>query len=170
MCSRLPGFRLFRARLVPALLSAGLAAAAGPSLGDSVAAVGGEGLSARASIQIRVVIPSMMRVLENSHPLHIEPEADGSHRAQQRIVVQSNLKRGFCVTLRVADAQRSGWRLQTAPPHGLQLDPIADGYRLCGPQPGPYTLLLNHHFASTNTSPAEPVRLGWPVMTEISAR
>ncbi|WP_382322276.1 hypothetical protein ACFJI0_21765 [Hydrogenophaga sp. UC242_53] len=92
--------------------------------------------------------------------------ADGKASAEQRLVVMSNMKRGFCVSLRRAAPQLGTWELQTAPQSGVQLSPVADGYRLCGTRPGQYTVLLQHRFG---TGDSRANALHWPVQTDISA-
>jgi hypothetical protein len=155
-----------RSALVTALTALGLALAPVNGLGESVMVTGGENRGASATLNFRIVIPPVMRVLENSHPQQIDPAADGSLSAQQRLVVMSNMKRGFCVTLRLTDPQFDGWQLQTAPQSGVMLGPVADGYRLCSNRPGRYTLLLQHQFGS---SPASSNALNWPVQTDLTA-
>lgn len=123
--------------------------------------------SASASLRIRVVIPSVMQVLENSHPDQMDTPAGGDWSAEQRLVVVSNMKRGFCVTLRLSTPEVDAWRLQTEQAGGITLSPVNDGYRLCAPRAGRYTLLLLHEFeaAGNNTSAS----LRWPVQTDITA-
>ena len=67
----------------------------------------------------------IMRVLENSHPVQLEPVVGGDWSAEQRLVVLSNMKRGFCVTLRMATAEVEAWRLQTEQTGGITLSPVS---------------------------------------------
>lgn len=121
--------------------------------------------NASATLNFRIVIPPVMRVLENSHPEQLATGEDGAVSAQQRLVVLSNMKGGFCVTLRQTDPRLSGWRLDTAPEGGVSLHPVADGYRLCTERAGRYTLLLQHRFDARPTDAA----LRWPVQTDLTA-
>ena len=155
MCT--PKRPLFAALLASAVLLA-------PSTGMGESTLGIQGKSS-AALDIRIVIPPVMRVLENSHPRQLEAFADGETSAQQRLVVVSNMKRGFCVSLRRA-ADLSTWKVQTAPQSGLELSPAADGYHLCGTRPGRYTVVLEHRFGSRDT---KATALHWPVQTDISA-
>ena len=143
---------------------------------------------ASASLNFRLVVPPVMRVLENSHPAQLQPNADGSALlAEQKLVVVSNMKHGFCVALRQNNpALGSGWQLQVADPSGgARLEPIAAGYRLCTTRPGHYTLLLQHAFpgqplpgaderqsaSRAMNNPASPTSasaLNWPVQTELT--
>ena len=121
---------------------------------------------AGASLDFRIIIPPVMRVLENSHPTRMDAVAGGDWSAEQRVVVLSNMKRGFCVTLRMTSPDVEAWRLQTEQSGGITLSPVDDGYRLCTPRAGRYTLLLQHDFeAVRNTSST----LRWPVQTDITA-
>lgn len=108
-----------------------------------------------------------MRVLENSHPAQLIPESGGDWSAEQRLVVISTMKRGFCVTLRMNTSDVEAWRLQTEQSGGITLSPVSDGYRLCTPRPGRYTLLLQHEFEASGNSAMQSLR--WPVQTDISA-
>ncbi|QHE78167.1 hypothetical protein F9Z44_20080 [Hydrogenophaga sp. PBL-H3] len=136
----------------------------GSVMGEAVQA-GPDGAS--ASLRIRIVVPSVMRVLENSHPAQMDPVVDGDWSAEQRLVVVSNMKRGFCVTLRMSTPEVEAWRLQTEQSGGITLNAVSDGYRLCTPRAGRYTLLLRHEFeaAGKNTNAS----LRWPVQTDITA-
>ncbi len=125
--------------------------------------------TASAALDFRIIIPAVMRVIENDHPMQLAPDADGAVSAQQRLTVLSNMKHGFCVSLRVAAPVAGGWRLDAAPEPGVRLEPAGDGYRLCSARPGRYQLVLQHRF-SVAGSPADPTSgLAWPVQTDITA-
>lgn len=153
-----------RSLLPPLLAALGLLFSPAASMGESANTSGA--LSASATLDIRIVVSPVIRVLENSHPQRLDTSASGEASAEQRLVVLSTMKRGFCVLLRRATPQLGTWELQTAPQSGIQLSPTADGYRLCGTRPGRYTVLLQHRFASNNAS---ATALSWPVQTDISA-
>ena len=152
-----------RRRRLPALAASALLLVPATSIGESVLVPQGQ---AGASLDFRIIIPPIMRVIENSHPLQLDTSVAGEASAQQRLVIQSNMKRGFCVSLRRAAPQLGTWEMQTAPQSGVQLSPVADGYRLCGTRPGHYTLLLQHRFG---TGEGRASALHWPVQTDISA-
>lgn len=135
-----------------------------PAAADSGLVVGSG--NASATLNFRIVIPPVMRVLENSHPDQLAVDASGVPSAQQRLVVVSNMKGGFCVTLRQTDPHLSGWKLQTAQDSGVSLSPVADGYRLCTARAGRTTLLLQHQF---NASETATTALRWPVQTDLMA-
>lgn len=134
-----------------------------PGMGEGLVVSQGK---AGAALDIRIIIPPVMQLLENSHPLQLDSLTNGKVSAQQRLVVLSNMRGGFCVSLRRAAPQLGSWELQTTPQNGIQLSPAADGYTLCGTRPGRYTVLLQHHFG-TSDSTANALR--WPVQTDISA-
>jgi hypothetical protein len=149
--------------LLAALTTSVLIMTPAPGMGESLMITQG---NSGASLDFRIIIPPIMRVLENSHPRQLDTIADGKASAEQRLVVLSNMKGGFCVSLRRAAPQLGTWELQTAPQKGIQLRPAADGYSLCGTRPGRYTVVLQHHFG---TSDGSANALNWPVQTDISA-
>lgn len=155
-------------RLLPALI-VGLAPLLAPAsaIADSALATGGAPLSASASLNFRIVIPPMMKIMENSHPPQLDAGTDGELSAEQRLVVLSNMKRGFCVTLRLARSDLGNWRMDTAEDNGVSLNPVADGYRLCSARPGRYTLVLRHRFDGFD--PGQQAQRDWPVHTDITA-
>lgn len=128
----------------------------------SVASPGG---NASAALDFRIIIPPIMRVLENSHPQQLAADADGTLGAEQRLVVLSNMKRGFCVQLRLGNTGLEGWQLEATPEPGLTQQTSADGYRFCSARPGRYTLVLQHRFTADNATPS--AQLHWPVQTDI---
>lgn len=147
----------------PLLATSALLLIPSTSIGESVLLSPGK---ASAALDFRIIIPPMMQVLENSHPQQLDTFTDGEASAQQRLVVVSNMKRGFCVSLRRAAAQPGTWEVQTAPQRGIHFSPVANGYRLCGTRPGRYTVLLQHRFGSSDRSANA---FNWPVQTDISA-
>ena len=150
--------------LLASLATVALLLAPATSTGEAV--VGGAG-GASASLRISITVPAVMRVLENSHPSQLTPVVGGDWSAEQRLVVLSNMKRGFCITLRMSTADVEHWRLQTEQTGGITLNPLSDGYRLCTPRPGRYTLLLQHEFEASGNSAMQTLR--WPVQTDITA-
>lgn len=150
--------------LVLALSASALLLVPATGIGESVLVHQG---SPGAALDFRIIIPPVMRVLENSHPVSLNAEANGDWSAQQRLVVVSNMKRGFCVTLRMSAPEVDTWRLRMAQEAGTTLSPVSDGYRLCAPRAGSYTLLLEHEFDATGQSTSGALR--WPVQTDITA-
>ncbi len=152
-------------RLPVALLASGLLLSPAPGMGESALATTTQ--TPRASLNFRIVVPPVMQLLENSHPARLDLPASGALRAQQKLVVASNLKRGFCITLRVDAPEVDSWRLQAEQQGGVTLLEVADGYRLCAERAGRYTLLLQHEF---DAPPGEsPKAMAWPVQTDITA-
>lgn len=149
--------------LLPLLAACALLLIPSASIGESGLVHQGK---ASAALDFRIIIPPVLRVLENSHPRQLDAFADGEASAEQRLVVMSNMKRGFCVSLRRAAAQLGTWEVHTTPQSGLQFSSVANGYRLCGTRPGRYTVLLQHRFGSSDRSTNA---LNWPVQTDISA-
>lgn len=156
-------FRLFSslpARLASTLAAAALLSAPVPGAAEAMLATGGG--PASASLNFRIIIPPVMRVIENRHPAQIE----GGQPVEQHLVVLSNLKRGFCASLRLSSPAIAGWQLQTEQVGGITLQAVADGYRLCASRPGRYALRLLHDFGTPTTA---QTALAWPVQTELMA-
>lgn len=155
-------YRALRPLLAPlAFGSLLLVPAAG--VGESLMVTQG---SAGASLDFRIIVPPIMRLLENSHPTQVDAGANGDWNAQQRLVILSNMKRGFCVTLRVNSPDVDAWRLNTEQSGGITLSPVSDGYRVCTPRAGRYTLLLEHEFDASSNSRMQSLR--WPVQTDLT--
>lgn len=137
-----------------------------PAIGSGESALVSQG-NASGALDFRIIIPPIMRVLENSHPTQLDAHADGDWSAEQTLVVVSNMKRGFCVALRMRTTEVHAWRLNTAQDGGVTLTPAQDGYRLCAPRAGRYTLRLQHEFDAGQTTDRGALR--WPVQTDILA-
>lgn len=133
----------------------------------------GEGLSvdkgnSSARLEFRIVIPRVIHVLENSHPTLLDPEHNGDWSALQLLVVETNMKRGFCATLSMSTPEVRSWSVSTPKNGDITLTAVHDGYRVCMPRPGRYTLMLQHSFEATAHRPPNGV-LRWPVKTDIVA-
>jgi hypothetical protein len=153
-------FALLPHPLATALAVLGLLLAPLPAAAEATLTTGDA--KASASLNIRIVVPPVMRVIENSHPTQV----DGRQPVEQRLVVLSNLRHGFCASLRLSDPQLAHWQLQTEQVGGVTLQPVAGGYRVCASRPGRYTLRLQHDFGG----PADPATaMAWPVQTEFMA-
>jgi hypothetical protein len=159
---------MFRRSTLSSTLLCSLALLLAPLASQAESGFAPPGGNASASLDFRIIIPPIMRVLENSHPTELQADANGTLSGQQRLVVLSNMKRGFCVTLRRVETQNAaGWNLLNAgEPSGVTLTPVADGYRLCTARPGRYTLLLQHEFISTEV-PGRTIAMAWPVSTDL---
>jgi hypothetical protein len=151
-------------RLVALAASLGLLLAPAASQGE--ARFSSAAPAASGSLDFRIIIPPVMRVLENSHPGQLDTGADGSLGAPQRLVVLSNMKHGFCVTLRLAASDLGRWQVEVAPEPGITVQPAGDGWRLCSARPGRYTLQLQHRFGLT--ADGTTASLAWPVQTDIT--
>lgn len=134
-----------------------------PSTAENSLAIGSG--NADAALNFRIVIPAVIHVLENSHPHEIIASASGALSAQQRLVILTNMKRGFCVVLRQDNPQLIGWRLQTVQEGGISVSLVAGSYRLCIPRSGRYKLLIKHEFQVHAGADA----LLWPVQTDLTA-
>lgn len=130
------------------------------------------GNSVSASINIRIVIPPVLRLLDNQHPAVLTAGPDGRSFAQQRLVFMSNLKQGACFTLRrpagLSPEGQGAWVMrQGASNIPVSLQSVDGGYKLCATRPGHYTVDLEHEF-STAGAPLM-ASLPWPVQTDFTA-
>lgn len=137
-------------------LLAGLATVC-PATAESLLATGGQAASAR--LTLRVVIPAMVRLQEDTHPQELAPGI-----AKQKLVIQTNLKQGFCAALSVDGNDLSGWRLRVASGEGVWLQSTHEGYRLCSNGAGHHTVHLEHQF---DIDPTVTPR-AWPVRMELA--
>jgi hypothetical protein len=131
-----------------------------PATAESVMAHGAQAASAR--LTLRVVVPPMVRLQEDAHPAELASDV-----AQQKLVIQTNLRQGFCAALRLANDAHTGWTLRVASGDEVWLQPSGEGYRLCTKGPGLHTVHLEHRF-DTPTTP-DGVPRTWPVQTEIAS-
>lgn len=130
--------------------------------------MGLQGASASATVRIRVVIPPVVRVLQDRHPSLLDAAPADRLRAEQQLVVSTNLRQGFCLDLHNHLSPDTGWDLKSVGGDAVVITAQDGGYRLCGHRQGVYTLVLQHEF--------QPVRslengraLAWPVRTELTA-
>ena len=72
-----------RRLLLPALAASALLLVPATSIGESVLVPQGQ---AGASLDFRIIIPPIMRVIENSHPLQLDTSVAGEASAQQRLI------------------------------------------------------------------------------------
>lgn len=131
-----------------------------------------QGQPSAAALDIRVMIPAILRILEDSHPHSLirENEKSTSVSALQRLVLVSTLGKGFCMDLQLSQRQLTDWRLRVSGSPGTWVEPSGAGYRLCAGRSGRYDIALQHDF-NVKRSPTEPVAdaIGWPVSTNLSA-
>lgn len=153
--------------IMPALAAVSLMCAPQTGLSEGMWA---QRNSAQATLAFQVIIPAVLQVLEDSHPTNMQPTPSGNWSGQQRLVVMSNMKRGFCVTLRLGAPDVTEWKLRSVQADEVQLDPVVGGYRLCAARAGRYTLVLDHQFESgTAANFAAEKPLNWPIQTEVTA-
>lgn len=151
-----------------AALALGLALLASESRAEARFAAAGQGAS--AGLDFRIVIPPVMRLLENSHPERLVADLQGRLAGTQTLVVLSNLKRGFCLMLKRPQsdgAAATAWNLKAVQADGLSADFTGDGWRLCAAGPGRYTWRLQHEFDPAGE--AGPRAMSWPVWAELAA-
>lgn len=154
-------------RFLPLTLATiALAVLPAPAGAESAVAQGGG--SASATVQLQVVVLPVLRLLANAHPATVTPQEGQATTVEQRVVVMTNMRHGFCLDLRKDAAAGLNWRVNAVNGDGVDWMQTADGYRLCGLRPGRYDLVLQHAFEST-TARASAGPLRWPVETALNA-
>lgn len=109
------------------------------------------GAESNTSLDFKIVIPPVVALLEN--------QVTGN--SQQRLVVLSNVKSGFCVNLSIAGSGRIGWEIQQVSElESINLSLVDNGYQLCSKRSGIHEILLIHSFPNGVE--------GWPVNTVLT--
>jgi hypothetical protein len=161
-------FRISRFIAVPAALVALLLGAA-PAAAESSFSAGETKVG--ASLNFRVVIPPVVRVTANDHPsvLAPAPAGTGAQQAVQRLAFHTNLRRGMCVDLQLADPGVAQWDVHADSAGGATLSPALGGWRLCVSRPGQHDVTLHHAFRVRPTTVAgSPVATAWPVHLQLA--
>jgi hypothetical protein len=127
----------------------------------------GKSGSVSAALTFAIVIPSVLRILEDTHPeiLQAFSPSDSLVSAQQRMVLISTLGKGFCMDLRLTHQQVASWHLTSSGSSaGIWVEATLGGYRLCARKAGRFEISLQHNFGLTqNAGPASPPSMRWPV-------
>lgn len=125
-----------------------------------------------AVVDLRIVIPRIMRVLENSYPALLPVASDQTFRvsALQRLVLVSTLPRGFCMDLHLTLRQVTDWQLKLSGSAGTRIESSSGGYRLCTARAGRHEIALSHDFQLPDTmwNTSSPP-LDWPVQVSLTA-
>ena len=126
-----------------------------------------------ARIKITVVIPPIVQILDNKHPVELTFTGEKASRtsAVQHVVLISNLRNGICVELRLAQTQVGGWQIRLSGNASVRVEEMGDGYRLCTSSPGRYELALEHEFVLKDASPLmarADTALSWPVYVSLA--
>jgi hypothetical protein len=144
------------------------------------------------AMDFAVVIPAILRLLENDHPTELQPLAEQAApiSALQRVVLVSTLRSGFCMDLRLnalkaGQAQVADWQVQlaalsgAAAASGARVDAFEGGWRVCTRRAGRFELALRHAFSMqqrpassgvnlAGDTTARTASLGWPVALSLS--
>jgi hypothetical protein len=124
------------------------------------------------ALDFSIVIPEVLRILENRHPSSItRVETTSGHLlAVQRMVIVSTLGKGFCVDLQMPAGLFASWQVEVSGSAGTYLERAELGYRLCTRRPGRYDLALRHDFelAAAGRALEPAAALGWPVQISLA--
>ncbi|MHB1199012.1 MAG: hypothetical protein ACYCZ6_05530 [Polaromonas sp.] len=131
-----------------------------------------DGRPASAAVNFSIIIPAVLRVIENKHPRSL-PAADTQTSrisALQRIVLVSTLGKGFCMDLQLNRRQIADWQVQLSGSAGARVQASGGGYRVCTSRAGRYELALQHDFSlNDNVRGALAPALDWPVSMSLTA-
>lgn len=158
-----------------------------------VLATGGHANYPRKSgaVEFAIVIPAILRLLENDHPtrLHALAETSSPISALQRVVLVSTMRSGFCMDLRLKpmrgdQAQVADWQVRLAALSGgaaasARIEAFDGGWRVCARRAGHFELALHHAFslqpplktpaANAPTGAIEETSAtGWPVALSLT--
>lgn len=130
-------------------------------------------VSMSARIKITVVIPPVVQILENKHPVTLTFAGEKASRssAVQHVVLISNLRNGICVELRLAQPQVSAWQMHLSGNANVLVEEAGDGYRLCVRRPGRYEMTLEHEFMLKDAAvlmARADTALDWPVYLNLA--
>lgn len=128
--------------------------------------------STSAALTFAIVIPSVLRILEDTHPdiLQVYGAFDTLVSAQQRMVVISTLGKGFCMDLRLASQQVVSWHMTSSGSSaGIWIETTVGGYRLCARKAGRFEIYLQHNFELTQKASPTPLNgTSWPVNVSLT--
>lgn len=127
---------------------------------------------ASTKLDFAIVIPAVLRILENSHPAALlSADTTGSLiSATQRMVLVSTLGKGFCMDLQLNQQQVAGWQLNVSGSTGTRVEAADGGYRVCALRPGRFELALQHAFSLKERKPgadASASNFSWPVSVSL---
>lgn len=131
-----------------------------------------DGSKASALLDFSIIIPVVLRIIENSHPplLPVADTQTSRISATQRMVLVSTLRKGFCMNLQLTRSQVSDWQLQVSGSAGTRIEPSEGGYRVCTNRAGRYDLALQHDFKlKDDTRGNFASALDWPVNVSLAS-
>lgn len=137
-----------------------------PAVGGASSSIAFNGKSASASVNIRIVVPPMVRILGDSHPQELAIAQGRPIEALQKLTISTNVARGFCLQLQSTQKSEAGWQLQQLDGDKVSITPSQGGYRVCGGRNGAYTLVLKHAFSITENN-ENLAMMAWPVHAEL---
>lgn len=131
-----------------------------------------DGQQARSALDFSIIIPAVLRIVENSHPPSLPPADAQNSRipVMQRIVLVSTLRRGFCMDLQLTQHLLTDWQLQVNGSTGVRIEASAGGYRLCMRRAGRHELALQHNFRLKEVArESPPATFNWPVNVSLAS-
>jgi hypothetical protein len=128
-----------------------------------------DGKQASSALDFRIVVPPVLRLLENSYPAQLPVMATGQAQisSQQRVVLVSTLGKGFCMDLQLTQPGVTAWQVRADANPEVRVQPSEGGYRLCAQRAGRFDVALQHNFSLSDNSQGD--QLGWPVQISLSS-
>jgi hypothetical protein len=131
-----------------------------------------DGRKASAQLDFRIIIPVVLRIIENSHPPSLPVADTQTSRIStlQRMVLVTTLRKGFCMDLQLTRTQLTDWKLHVSGSADTRIESSEAGYRVCTNRAGRYDLALKHDFklkdgTRENSAPA----LDWPINVSLAS-
>lgn len=125
---------------------------------------------ASSALDFRIIIPPVIRLLDDSAPavLSLDGAAGSPVVVDQRLVLMSTLRRGFCLSLHMASPLVHQWQLGIRSGSGLTHEGQSDSHRFCAHRAGRYELSVQHTlvFRGSTAAPQVPP-IVWPVRLEL---
>lgn len=134
--------------------------------------LGADGRPVSAMLNLSIIIPAVLRIIENRHPPSL-PATDAQTlriSARQHMVLVSTLRKGFCMDLGLTHPLVVNWQVQVSGNASTWIESSMGGYRLCGGHAGRYDLSLQHEFGLKEVSrDSLTPAIDWPVSVSLAA-
>lgn len=133
-----------------------------PAAGWGETSMASHGRSASAQVNIRVWVPPVANILQNTHAASLPRQPhQGPISSTQRIVLHTNVRQGACVQLSAVALDPASWRLRSLGDEPLAIERRAGGWRLCTLRHGTHTLFIEHEFGAEAAG-------RWPLQTGVT--
>lgn len=135
-------------------------------------ALGTDGQPVSTALRFNIIIPAVLRIIENRHPSSLPATDTQTLRisARQHMVLVSTLRKGFCMDLGLTHPLVVNWQVQVSGSASTWIESSVGGYRLCAGHAGRYDLSLQHEFGLKEvTRGSMAPAIDWPVSVSLAA-